>query len=140
MQTEISCGAIIWRRKGDNFEFLVVRRSDNSIWETPKGHMNKNESEEDAAKRELEEELGFVNVIFESDFREVLEYVSSRGVIRKFVLFLSHEQKIKLSDEHDKFEWVATKDLKNFFDYDDIIRIYESAETFLKNKKLFSSS
>jgi 8-oxo-dGTP pyrophosphatase MutT (NUDIX family) len=102
--------------------------------------MNKNESEEDASKRELEEELGFVDVIFESGFREVLEYVSSRGVIRKFVLFLSPEQKIKLSRELDKYEWVTTKDLKNFFDYDDIIRIYKSAEKFLKNKILLSSS
>jgi bis(5'-nucleosidyl)-tetraphosphatase len=140
MQTEISCGAIIWRRKGDNFEFLVVRRSDNSIWETPKGHMNKNESEEDASKRELEEELGFVDMIFESGFREVLEYVSSRGVKRQFVLFLCHSQKIKLSKEHDKYEWVTTENLKIFFDYDDIIRIYKSAEKFLKNKKLLSLS
>lgn len=139
MQTETSCGAVVWRKKGDKFEFLVLRRSDNKIWEMPKGHLNADESEEDAAKRELEEELGFVDVVFESGFREIFEYKSSRGVNRKFILFLAPCQKIKLSKEHDKFEWISTDELSKYFEYDDIMRIYKSAEEFLKNKNLFSS-
>lgn len=140
MRSEVSCGAIVWRMKGDNFEFLVLRRADNKIWEMPKGHIGVDEAEEDAAKRELKEELGFVDVIFESGFREVFEYESSRGVNRRFILFLAPCQKIKLSREHDRFEWISTGELSKYFEYGDVIRIYKSAEGFLKNKNLFASS
>jgi len=140
MQIETSCGAIVWRKNANVFEFLILRRRDNSVWETPKGHVKLGESESDTAKRELNEELGFENVVLEDGFREIFEYVSSRGVKRRFILFLTPHQKLNLSKEHDKFEWVSTGELSKYYEHEDIINIYKSAEKFLKKKKLLFPS
>ena len=52
-------GAVTFRKTEDRIEFLLVRsKKDPSKWIFPKGHIERGETAEIAATRELEEEAG----------------------------------------------------------------------------------
>jgi 8-oxo-dGTP diphosphatase len=52
-------GGVVWRRSaGDEPELVVVHRPRYDDWSLPKGKLDKGESWEDAARREVLEEIG----------------------------------------------------------------------------------
>ena len=52
-------GGVVWRRAGDGtVELVVVHRPRYDDWSLPKGKLDPGESWEDAALREVEEEVG----------------------------------------------------------------------------------
>src|ERR1700740_3198696 len=52
-------GGVVRRTRNDELEYLIVAASDNpNIWVLPKGHIEKGETPEAAAVREVEEEAG----------------------------------------------------------------------------------
>lgn len=54
-----SCGGVIWRSVGGQFELLLVKQFANKErWGIPKGHVHKGESLEECAIREVREEAG----------------------------------------------------------------------------------
>lgn len=54
-------GGIVFRRKGNNIEYLLVRSKNNDTeWVLPKGHVGAEETVEEAAVREVKEETGEV--------------------------------------------------------------------------------
>jgi predicted NUDIX family NTP pyrophosphohydrolase len=62
-----SAGVLMFRRRGAAIEFLLVhpggpywQRKDDGAWTVPKGELDEAESAEAAARREFEEETGFV--------------------------------------------------------------------------------
>ena len=52
MDFEKSCGAVIYRKIDENLEFLSISHRNDGHWGFPKGHVEKNESEEETAIRE----------------------------------------------------------------------------------------
>lgn len=91
-------------------EVLLLRK--NGKWLLPGGRMHKNESVEDCIRREVREETKMtqlkdilpINARTSDDFESV--YIGFFAV--------TLEKKVQLSDEHDKFEWVAEEDLDKF--------------------------
>lgn len=54
-----AAGGAVWRRRPDGaVEVLVVHRPRYDDWTLPKGKLDRGESDEDAARREVEEETG----------------------------------------------------------------------------------
>jgi len=51
-------GGVVWRRAQDRIEVVVVHRPRYDDWSLPKGKLDKGESWEQAALREVEEEVG----------------------------------------------------------------------------------
>ena len=51
MLHEKSCGAIVYRRFHGNIEILLIKHVNSGHWSFPKGHVEENETEEDAADR-----------------------------------------------------------------------------------------
>ena len=51
-------GGVVWRRSQDRIEVVVVHRPRYDDWSLPKGKLDKGESWEQAALREVEEEVG----------------------------------------------------------------------------------
>ncbi len=77
--------------------------------------MEKGESEEQTARREVFEETGLKNVIFYPRFRRVNIYTMMReqGLVERHVIFFLGESKngdVVLSDEHSAFEWLSFED------------------------------
>ncbi|AZO06161.1 MAG: NUDIX domain-containing protein [Mesorhizobium sp.] len=80
-----SAGLLIHRHTGGVFEFLLVHpggpfwaRKDEGAWSIPKGLIGDNEDELEAAKREVEEELG---VAIDGDFQPLGSYRQPGGKI-----------------------------------------------------------
>jgi 8-oxo-dGTP pyrophosphatase MutT (NUDIX family) len=53
-----AAGGIPWRRRDGRLEVLLVHRPEYDDWTFPKGKNEDGESDEDAARREAEEETG----------------------------------------------------------------------------------
>jgi len=59
VRREVSAGGLVYRRlKDGGLEFVLIRPKGADSWGLPKGHIEKDESVEDAAVREVREETG----------------------------------------------------------------------------------
>ena len=132
-------GLIIFRRILNNpVEYLLLQTSYGSHhWTPPKGHVEGEESDEETAFRETEEEAGItsqsLNVI--RDFKIVLEY-PVKGVLKKVIYWLAEltdqECRVKLSDEHQGFEWATLARACQLVRYHDTQNALKSADKYIK--------
>jgi 8-oxo-dGTP pyrophosphatase MutT (NUDIX family) len=53
-----AAGGVVWRRVPSGFEVVLVHRPSYDDWAFPKGKLERGESDEDAALREVREETG----------------------------------------------------------------------------------
>jgi 8-oxo-dGTP pyrophosphatase MutT (NUDIX family) len=103
----------------NNDVLLIYRRGK---WDLPKGKLDKGETIEDCAMREVMEETGLQNVVLESALL-VTYHTYHEGT--KFILKESHwyamkvngEQKLVPQTEEDivEIKWVKPGDLKNYY-------------------------
>lgn len=83
---EHSAGSIIYRKNNGQIEFLIVESVLHHTWGFPKGHLEKGETEENAAKREVAEEVG-LHPEFDFNFKRSIEYVTEENTIKKVDFF-----------------------------------------------------
>lgn len=104
---EKSAGAVVFHR-GAQIEYLMLR---GKAWEFPKGLVEPNESETEAAVREVREETG-VSIMLVPEFRELVQYFYRRQdgtlVKKQVVYFLGEtkQQDAKVSWEHEEAAWM----------------------------------
>lgn len=153
MAIEKAAGIIFFRREKNKILYLVIRSSrenpyilNNSgkvkskpeFWDFPKGLLENQEKAIDAAIREAYEETGIKNFKIIPDFKETVKYFTKRDgkTILKFIaMFLAEytSKKVKLSWEHDKYEWLEFEKA-----YEKISR--SEMKTALKKAHNFASS
>lgn len=101
-------------------EILLLRRSADKtlgpgLWGLPAGHIEEGETPEDAAQRELREEIG-------TDFR--VKLINRYGPVRDtwyggvYEVYLFHHRwldgKVQLNDEHTDYAWVAKEAYRDY--------------------------
>jgi 8-oxo-dGTP diphosphatase len=98
-------------------EVLLVRRAATTLmgglWELPGGGVEDAESLLEAAQRELSEETGLTTARFTAYLGHA-DYVNARGRrVREFTFAatLDQDTPVRLSDEHDSFQWLLPADL-----------------------------
>jgi 8-oxo-dGTP pyrophosphatase MutT (NUDIX family) len=106
--------------KNSNNELLLIYR--RGKWDLPKGKLDKGETLEDCAVREVMEETGLKNVVLESPLM-ITYHTYHEGT--KFILKESHwyamkvngEQKLVPQTEEDiaEIKWVKPGDLNNYY-------------------------
>jgi len=84
---EKSCGAVIWREAEGQRQYLLAKHN-GGHWSFPKGHVERGESEEETARREILEETGLAARV-DTSFRQVVTYYPRPGVIKDVVFFLA---------------------------------------------------
>ena len=55
---EHSCGAIVFRKINGEYRYLIIKNHRSVHWSFPKGHVERGESDEVTARREVLEEAG----------------------------------------------------------------------------------
>ena len=83
---ERSCGAVVYTGDGENRRYLVIRMNLGHCG-LPKGHIEKYETEEETAIREVKEETG-VEITLVEGFRKSVEYSLSARTRKESVYFL----------------------------------------------------
>jgi|SRR3989338_4982020 len=139
VKTEKSCGAIVFRRHNNNFEFLVIkhRAIAGGHWDFPKGHVEHGESEEETAKREIYEETG-LNVNFISDFREPISYSPKKEVVKTVVFFLAEcfSSNVEyIFPELVDHKWLAFEEALDQLTFDNAKQVLKKANEFLTTIK-----
>ena len=88
MIREKSCGALVYRKKQDRLELLLIRHKNGGHWSFPKGHVESGETEPQTALREIKEETG-LDVGLCEGFRQSVEYFPKPHVKKQVVYFLA---------------------------------------------------
>ena len=124
MATERSAGAIIYRitAEGD-LRFLLLQAALGKPWGFPKGKLDRGETEEQAARREIAEEAGLQEIAFAPDFRYVVRYTFRRGrvLIRKDVVYFlarTDNPDVQISWEHVAFRWAPLDEALELVNYE----------------------
>ncbi|MFH1401527.1 MAG: bis(5'-nucleosyl)-tetraphosphatase [Parcubacteria group bacterium] len=154
MPIEKSAGAVIFRRepfdvaqgKKEEVLFLILHypgtshRASKDYWDLPKGHIEKGETLEDTAKREVKEETGLKDIEISEGFKETIKYFfkwEGKNIL-KFVTFFIAEtknpQEVKISEEHKGYEWLTFKEAVKKVTFNNAKEILKKAVNFLNNK------
>ena len=83
--SEFSAGGVVYRRVGDTYEIVAVHHNRHTDWSLPKGHLEKGETQAQAALREVKEETGLDARIVDALGEVVYFYRRPTGLTRKVV-------------------------------------------------------
>ena len=110
----LAAGGVV-RRDGD---VLLIHRPKYDDWTLPKGKLNKGESFEDAALREVEEETGFVCELGEEV--ESTTYEDRNGKIKlvRYWEMTPVDGDFEPNDEVDELRWLAPADAVDLVSYE----------------------
>ena len=130
---EKSCGALIFRDEGGKRLYLLLHYA-GGHWDFPKGHVEKGESEEQTARREIQEETGIASLELVPGFREAISYEfrhNTGEMAQKQVAFFlarTSEKLVRLSDEHIGFAWLSYPSARKKATYENARSLLEKAE------------
>jgi 8-oxo-dGTP pyrophosphatase MutT (NUDIX family) len=134
---EKSCGAIVIYRSDKNYKILLVKNHNGRNFSFPKGHVEKGETEQQTAIREVKEETGLDIEIIDS-FREVADYCPF-GKIRKRVVFFmaqAFSDKVRIQEEElDSYMWIDLFEAHHKCTYDNDLRVIRKARENLDKLK-----
>ncbi|MGM9878924.1 MAG: bis(5'-nucleosyl)-tetraphosphatase [Bacilli bacterium] len=134
MKKEKSCGAIIYKCKNNKLYFLIVKHNAGH-YSFPKGHIEKGETEEETAIREVKEETN-IDIEIIPGFREKITYSPKENTIKDVIFFLAKPLSYNLKpqeEEIEKVSWYDEKEALNIITYKEDKNIFKSALLFIKN-------
>jgi bis(5'-nucleosidyl)-tetraphosphatase len=140
---EKSCGAVIFKLN-ENRQYLLLHYR-GGHWDFVKGHVEKHELEKDTVRREVNEEVGLVDLLFVEGFRQPVSYIFKRGTnrIRKKVIFYLVESKIsdvRISGEHVGFVWLPFDEAYKLLTFESAKETLQKAHARLETLSLRSKS
>lgn len=140
---EISAGAVIYKKMDNDILFLLVYSKRNKEWGFAKGHIEADETEIEAALREIREETGIINISFIENFKLTDSYkikgtlpsTKDRIITKKVIYYLCYTNKdftYKTDDEIGSCKWVTCKEALSLLKYDKQKEILNKANKFIK--------
>jgi 8-oxo-dGTP pyrophosphatase MutT (NUDIX family) len=104
-KVQISAGGVAFRKEGEHVEVALISVGENNRWQLPKGLVDRGESTEEAAAREVREETGVdAEMIERIDRVEYWYYWNEDGErvrYHKFVYFYLLRYKSGDTRDHD---------------------------------------
>ena len=129
---EKSCGAVVFTDNGGTRKYLVIRMNLGHCG-LPKGHIEKYESEEQTAKREVREETG-VEITLVEGFRMAVEYSLTTKTKKESVYFLGRfcGDSVKIQEaEVSSYRLCPYEDARRLITYENDRAILDAAEKLL---------
>ncbi len=140
---EKSCGAVIFKRDGDQILYLTVEyKKEKGYWGLVKGHVEKGETEHETARREIYEEVGLDDLTFLDGFRAEINYSPKPNTEKLVVFFLAeaHTDHVRyLWDEHVAHQWLPVTEMLTQLTYESDRSVIRLADAFLRAEYLRSS-
>ena len=138
MVKEKSCGAVVYKIENNNVLYLLVKHNKGHI-SFSKGHVEKDETEEMTAKREIKEETN-IDVSIDKNFRVVRTYSPKENVLKDVILFVGKAENndVKRQEcEIEKVMWLPFDKAFESLTYDTDRDVLEKAKEYLvKNEKI----
>ncbi len=140
MIREKSAGAIIFRREGKKRKYLLLHY-ESGHWDFPRGHIERGETEEETARREIKEETGIKKINFLPEFRLAHSWFYRKRFDAKTVLsrktailFLAETKthQVKISPEHIGYQWLSFGKAIKQLTFPNSKKLLEKAEKFLQ--------
>lgn len=133
METEKSCGAVVYQQYGYGYEFLVIQSIRDEYWGFPKGHIEDGENEEKTAKREVLEETGLTITLL-NGFKRHVFYNVSENIPKEVVYFLAkaqHECMNIQKEEIKAYKWVNFENAFKLLTFESVKDVLQKAFQFL---------
>lgn len=135
---EFSAGVVLFREKDGHRKYLILHYP-GGHFDFPKGHLEKGETEAQAALRELVEETGIEVSGFYPGFREEMNYSFRRQDHRvdktvTFFLAETDSSQVIISHEHQGYLWLGYEETLAKITFENARQILRRAETALNNK------
>lgn len=105
---EHSCGAVVFRKINDEYRFLLIKNKRSNNWGFPKGHMEKGETREQTAIREVLEETG-IHINICEDFIHESHYKIGSKIEKHVDVFLASTgdtQTVIQQEEIEDYIWL----------------------------------
>ncbi len=134
---ERSCGAVVYTDcKGERL-FLLIKNKRSAHWGFPKGHIEKGETNEETAKREVLEETG-LEIELTPGFSAKSNYTIQGKVEKLVIIFLgkSNTTDVVLQQEEiDDSCWLNYDDAMAKLNFENDKNIFRRAGEFLKSSQ-----
>ena len=128
MKNEKSCGAVIFRKIQNKYEYLLIQQKYTMHFGFPKGHVEGKENEVMTAYREVKEETGLEIEIFDN-IREQSRYSPGPGIIKDVIYFLAKAITHKITKQEDEIidvMWLEESQVVEKLTYDSDKEIFKS--------------
>lgn len=140
MKIEKSCGAVVFREKDYKKQILLIRHVNGGHWAFPKGHVEKGETEEETALREIMEETGLI-VHLDNRYRQVVSYSPRKDVMKDVVYFVAHALSdcdgVAQEGEISQIKWVDMHSAVEYVSFDNDKKILLGAIEHYLNNPIF---
>ncbi|KKP25959.1 MAG: NUDIX hydrolase [candidate division TM6 bacterium GW2011_GWF2_30_66] len=136
MKFWFSAGVVVYFKRKNKVEFLLLKYSNGGHWGFPKGRIEKGETKIQAAERELFEEAG-VRAKIHDKFEQSFEYffTGENGELSKktvyFFLGKAVYKHVTISNEHVDYAWLEYEDAYEKLTYDNAKELLKDANNFL---------
>ena len=131
---ENSCGAIVFN---ENTEKILLVKMHNGNWGFPKGHIEKNETKEETAIREVLEETN-VRIKIIPNFEREIKYIPNEKTIKKVTIFMgiTQDEEVTIDTfEIEDFKWCTYEEALKLVTYKLQKDVLENArKVFIKSK------
>ena len=136
MAKEKSCGAVVFKKGKDGVKYLILHY-EAKHWDFPKGKVEPNETEEEAATREIKEETGIDDIKFVDGFRQTVSYFYRKDeevIHKEVIVFLAETEteEVKLSSEHIGYSWMSFENAYKRLTFNNSKEVLKKADEFLK--------
>ncbi len=135
---EHSCGAIVFRKINNEYRYLIIKNHRSVHWSFPKGHVERGETDEDTARREVLEEAG-VKIEIIPGFKSTSEYMIQSRVektVNIFVATTKDTNTVIQESEIEDYAWLSFENSLKRLRFDNDKKILTDARDFLISKGL----
>ena len=133
---EKSAGAVVYTVQDNSLKYLLIKSQNGDVG-FPKGHIEKGETEESAALREIFEETSVKAELF-YDFKETVAYTMPNGKDKAVVYFAAkfQNQTPKHNDgfEYNEYLLLEYEEALKVLTFDNMKAILKAANDYLKGK------